>query len=176
LRAYVDKFSHTRFEPMGYTKNPDIRIAKSIIDYIFRWLGLTFLGEGNEVIQQPGANGGGVKAAPSSAKPAAPAAGKPAGQAHATTARSKNGAADDRLPQQTAAAPRATGNGTSQRATTSGLDPQVAQSNGNGMREFSEEFARLQSDAPACDHCGSITVRNGNCYLCYNCGNSMGCS
>jgi ribonucleoside-diphosphate reductase alpha chain len=187
LRAYVDKFSHTRFEPMGYTKNPDIRIAKSIIDYIFRWLGLTFLGEGNEVIQQPGANGGGVRAAPSSAKPAAPAAekpaesaglaaGKPAGQTHATTARSKNGAADDRLPQQTAAVPRATGNGTSQRVPTSGLDAQVAQSNGNGMREFSEEFARLQSDAPACDHCGSITVRNGNCYLCYNCGNSMGCS
>ena len=36
LQAYVDKFSHTRFEPMGHTKNPDIRIAKSIIDYIFR--------------------------------------------------------------------------------------------------------------------------------------------
>ncbi|MEE9601888.1 MAG: vitamin B12-dependent ribonucleotide reductase, partial [Thermoguttaceae bacterium] len=43
LQAYVDKFSHTRFEPMGHTKNPDIRIAKSIIDYIFRWLGITFL-------------------------------------------------------------------------------------------------------------------------------------
>ena len=32
-----------RFEPQGYTKNPDIRIAKSLIDYIFRWLGITFL-------------------------------------------------------------------------------------------------------------------------------------
>ena len=38
------------------------------------------------------------------------------------------------------------------------------------------QFARFQSDAPSCDNCGSITVRNGNCYLCYNCGNSMGCS
>ena len=40
----------------------------------------------------------------------------------------------------------------------------------------SEQFARFQSDAPACDSCGAITVRNGNCYLCHNCGQSMGCS
>jgi len=43
LEVYVNKFSHTRFEPMGHTKNPDIRIAKSIVDYIFRWLGIRFL-------------------------------------------------------------------------------------------------------------------------------------
>ena len=43
LEDYVRKFSHMRFEPQGYTKNPDIRIAKSLIDYIFRWLGITFL-------------------------------------------------------------------------------------------------------------------------------------
>ena len=40
----------------------------------------------------------------------------------------------------------------------------------------SELFADFQSDAPACDNCGAITVRNGNCYLCHNCGSSMGCS
>jgi ribonucleoside-diphosphate reductase alpha chain len=40
----------------------------------------------------------------------------------------------------------------------------------------SEQFARFQLDAPSCDNCGAITVRNGNCYLCHNCGNSMGCS
>src|SRR6185369_10376099 len=43
LEVLVNKFSHTRFEPMGYTTNPDIRIAKSLVDYIFRWLGITFL-------------------------------------------------------------------------------------------------------------------------------------
>ena len=43
LEVYVNKFSHTRFEPMGHTKNPDIRIAKSVVDYIFRWLGIQFL-------------------------------------------------------------------------------------------------------------------------------------
>ncbi len=40
----------------------------------------------------------------------------------------------------------------------------------------SELFAEFQSDAPACDNCGAITVRAGNCYLCHNCGSSMGCS
>ena len=42
LRVLVDKFSHTRFEPSGFTGNPDIPIAKSITDYIFRWLSLKF--------------------------------------------------------------------------------------------------------------------------------------
>src|SRR5690606_8095224 len=43
LEVLVNKFSHTRFEPMGNTTNPDIRIAKSMVDYIFRWMGITFL-------------------------------------------------------------------------------------------------------------------------------------
>jgi ribonucleoside-diphosphate reductase alpha chain len=43
LKALVEKFSHTRFEPSGFTKNPEIPIAKSISDYIFRWLGSKFL-------------------------------------------------------------------------------------------------------------------------------------
>jgi ribonucleoside-diphosphate reductase alpha chain len=43
LQTMVDKFSHTRFEPSGFTKNPEIPIAKSITDYIFRWLASKFL-------------------------------------------------------------------------------------------------------------------------------------
>ncbi len=43
LEVLVNKFSHMRFEPSGFTKNPDIKIAKSVVDYIFRWLGLKFL-------------------------------------------------------------------------------------------------------------------------------------
>jgi ribonucleoside-diphosphate reductase alpha chain len=45
LRVLVDKFSHMRFEPSGFTNNKEIPIAKSICDYIFRWLGLKFLPE-----------------------------------------------------------------------------------------------------------------------------------
>src|SRR5687768_6204582 len=43
LRVLVDKFSHMRFEPAGFTKNPDVPFAKSIMDYIFRWLATKFL-------------------------------------------------------------------------------------------------------------------------------------
>ena len=43
LQVLVDKFSHVRFEPSGLTRNPDIRIAKSIVDYVFRWLASKFL-------------------------------------------------------------------------------------------------------------------------------------
>ena len=41
---------------------------------------------------------------------------------------------------------------------------------------MSQANASLMGDAPACDVCGSITVRSGTCYKCFNCGNSMGCS
>ncbi len=44
LELFVSKFAHVRFEPHGFTKNSDIPIAKSIVDYIFRWLGIKFLG------------------------------------------------------------------------------------------------------------------------------------
>jgi len=52
LRGLVDKFSHMRFEPSGFTKNPDIPMAKSIMDYIFRWLASKFLD--NEAQQEVG--------------------------------------------------------------------------------------------------------------------------
>ena len=43
LEVFVNKFAHSRFEPTGFTKNPDMPIAKSVADYIFRWLGMEFL-------------------------------------------------------------------------------------------------------------------------------------
>src|SRR5881398_660358 len=45
LQALVDKFSHTRFEPSGMTKNAEVRFAKSIVDYIFRWMATKFLSQ-----------------------------------------------------------------------------------------------------------------------------------
>ena len=55
-----------------------------------------------------------------------------------------------------------------------GVAMHIDQNSGVVARE--EQFASFQLDAPSCDNCGAITVRNGNCYLCHNCGNSMGCS
>jgi len=188
LEVYVNKFSHTRFEPMGFTKHADIKIAKSIVDYIFRWLGITFLpgfreankavpvsptdpphagpGEPAETELRPAATkAGGLKAAQGSAKPngangATIALGNGSGNGNGHSpkqAAKRNGAA--------AASPA------HERVATAVLaDALSAQS------ARSEQFASFQMDAPACDNCGAITVRNGNCYLCHNCGNSMGCS
>ncbi|MDQ3070800.1 MAG: vitamin B12-dependent ribonucleotide reductase [Acidobacteriota bacterium] len=54
LQELVDKFSHVRFEPSGMTKNPDVRFAKSIVDYIFRWMAAKFLS--NEAQFRAGVN------------------------------------------------------------------------------------------------------------------------
>ncbi len=55
----------------------------------------------------------------------------------------------------------------------------VVQENGNGhgnTAELSNHLKDMMGDAPPCDNCGNITVRNGSCYRCLSCGNSMGCS
>jgi ribonucleoside-diphosphate reductase alpha chain len=53
LKVLVDKFSHARYEPAGFTNNPDIPIAKSISDYIFRWLGRKFMGKDDKPALDP---------------------------------------------------------------------------------------------------------------------------
>src|SRR6476619_135290 len=67
LQALVDKFSHVRFEPSGMTRNPEIRFAKSIVDYIFRWMASKFLsaeaqfhaGVNGRELDEHGSNNGG---------------------------------------------------------------------------------------------------------------------
>jgi ribonucleoside-diphosphate reductase alpha chain len=154
LEVLVNKFSHTRFEPMGHTTNPDIRIAKSVVDYIFRFLGITFLPGYREA-----SNGKPQKTEDDGTPPNKPSPG--------------NGA----VVYPNAESP-SNGNGTAVDAAV--LDRagviMAEPSDDTAPQNRSEQFARFQSDAPSCDNCGSITVRNGNCYLCHNCGNSMGCS
>jgi ribonucleoside-diphosphate reductase alpha chain len=71
LQALVDKFSHVRFEPSGMTRNPEIRFAKSIVDYIFRWLASKFLSP--EAQFHAGVNGRELdEIGPARAKPAVP--------------------------------------------------------------------------------------------------------
>ncbi len=133
LKTLVEKFAHTRFEPSGFTKNPDIPIAKSITDYIFRWMAQTFLDKRDEH------HDGDHEA------PAAPAA-------------SAASAAPDKSPH-----PAAEPVSSVARAPAA-------------VNRVDAQFRHFMEDAPACDQCGAITVRNGACYRCYNCGNSMGCS
>ena len=79
LQALVDKFSHVRFEPSGMTQNPEIRFAKSIVDYIFRWMASKFLSP--EAQFHAGVNGRELERAGDAAArrrpPTAPAAASP---------------------------------------------------------------------------------------------------
>ncbi len=159
LEVFVNKFAHSRFEPAGFTKNPDIPIAKSIADYIFRWMGMAFIPgyrEANAPPRRPGAD-------ESEPAPAGTPVLKVNGVRSATIADLEHAEAvmGARAYQQAAA------------------QPPVAVSEtplADGLSEQDRQFAHFQSDAPACDNCGALTVRCGTCYRCFNCGNSMGCS
>jgi len=170
LQVLVDKFSHSRFEPSGWTGNPDIPNAKSVVDYIFRWMAIQFI-PGFREANTPNRNLG-------DAKDAAHGGEDPPETHHkaevAVKAEPTTSAADaDRLP--TAIAHRMNGglklNGIAEAAVA-----RAATFAAEGPMVRSQQFAKFQSDAPSCDNCGAITVRNGNCYLCHNCGNSLGCS
>ena len=78
LEAIVDKFSHTRYEPSGFTKNPDIGYAKSITDYIARWMAVKFLGRGREDGREPAPAAATTETARPAALSTAPEAPKPA--------------------------------------------------------------------------------------------------
>jgi len=72
LKIYVDKFSHVRFEPSGWTNNPEIPVAKSVIDYIFRWLGARYISPEYKTVDLGVTNGEGmVEPAPSATVEAA---------------------------------------------------------------------------------------------------------
>jgi ribonucleoside-diphosphate reductase alpha chain len=178
LEDYVRKFSHMRFEPQGYTKNPDIRIAKSVIDYIFRWLGITFLPGYKEatlgVSEKKGSGDGGQGTGSSeTATQPKPVDMKSGGQKEAKPAASTK--ADIPIVNSHA---NGHSNGVSSKvlARAGAALGDVGSDFLEEAGDRNEQFASFQSDAPSCDGCGAITVRNGNCYLCHNCGNSMGCS
>ncbi len=163
LGVYVRKFSHTRFEPMGMTGNPDVPLAKSIVDYIFRWLGIQFLPgyrEANSaqsrVRDEPGAVG---------------EANLPSRATLTNLPETDEPAAS--LPPPTESVLNPTASGAANPASPPGT---VRISESTMRHERHDQFAQFQADAPPCDFCGAITVRNGNCYLCHECGNSMGCS
>jgi ribonucleoside-diphosphate reductase alpha chain len=187
VESLVRKFEHVRFEPSGMTRNPEIPIAKSLTDYIFRWMAMEFV-PGYRAMHAPKRE---KKPVPSS--PALPPAPAPDDESspHMTSSLPPTEAALS--PQSSAPSPKK-GNGHGPR-----IDPDSAKSfdysgedagksshaptpNQGGLRlaliadPLSQQGSELQADAPACDVCGSITVRSGTCYKCLNCGNSMGCS
>jgi ribonucleoside-diphosphate reductase alpha chain len=151
LQVLVDKFSHARFEPSGMTKNPEVRFAKSIVDYIFRWMASKFLSPeaqfraGVNVKEEQAAREQGPEIADQG--PARPAA-RPGATAAGVAAAARSAEGGGRNEAGAAAASRAV--------------PFAAMQN--------------QEDAPPCSTCGSIMIRNGSCYKCANCGTTSGCA
>jgi ribonucleoside-diphosphate reductase alpha chain len=147
LDALVRKFAHQRFEPSGFTKNPEIRNASSIMDYVFRWMALQFIPGYRETMEvarnQPDL------AMPGLLEEIKKNLNRPVPELLSI--------ADDRELVPVKAA----------KAGHSAADRRAA---------ALTQMITNQQDAPSCPNCGQITVRNGACYKCLNCGESLGCS
>ncbi|MGE0827335.1 MAG: vitamin B12-dependent ribonucleotide reductase [Candidatus Binatia bacterium] len=164
LEALVSKFGHVRFEPSGFTKNAEIPYAKSLTDYIFRFLGTRFLpGE-----HQHGAGGEGESELPGSSQGASERAHHPANQGGARA--TFNHASAEPLANGSAAAMTHRGH------PSHGDSLQSAASFVAQHEATTGTTWQSQADAPSCADCGSIMIRNGSCYKCLNCGATSGCS
>ena len=204
IESLVRKFEHVRFEPSGMTRNSEIPFAKSLVDYIFRWLAMEFVPgyrtahaprreKKGSTESGPSPVDSGQLADNSAPSPGTPGEGWGEGQSPET-----------RSPKPDTRADRP-GNGHGPRIEPDAAKPFAYESDADQEQDHTAHFqspesivepppttanlrlqivadplsqqgAELQSDAPACDVCGSITVRSGTCYKCLNCGNSMGCS
>jgi ribonucleoside-diphosphate reductase alpha chain len=167
LEALMRKFAHQRFEPSGFTKNPEIRNASSIIDYVFRWLALQFIPGYRE-------SSSGLRNQPELAMPGL----------HEEEKKKINRPVPD-LPLSDEAeilvqsAPSGgNGNGNGHAPSNGhghGATGQAHHAPGH-VSTLNDSVAHFQLDAPTCPNCGYLAVRNGACFKCLNCGESLGCS
>ena len=162
LEEFVEKFVFTRFEPSGMVEHPNIKSATSIVDFIFRALAYEYLGRNDlvHVLDRPEAMNTGVDEwddIPTSLEydTQSPELSDvrilPKGQKPA-----------ENIPDPQSA---------------NAAKPAAGRMDGSKSLDAVNAAAKsMQSDAPACNTCGHITIRSGTCYKCLNCGNSMGCS
>ncbi|GAA4336018.1 vitamin B12-dependent ribonucleotide reductase [Flaviaesturariibacter amylovorans] len=151
LDEYVEKFVFTKFDPAGFVEHPNIKSTTSIVDFIFRLLGYEYLNRTDlvHVLDKPEVGNTGEE---SWDEPTAKSIEKPELSSVRVVAT------------------------TPQAAKTQKQQPAAVKASSNGLGAVNAAAKSMQSDAPACNTCGHITVRSGTCYKCLNCGNSMGCS
>jgi ribonucleoside-diphosphate reductase alpha chain len=180
LEEYVDCFTFTRFEPQGIVDHPNIKMATSVIDYIFRVLGMEYMGRTDFVQVKPTKDDDVTMELESSA-----ALGR-LDKAKAEETKTKAVKAtspgkdveDAALPIAkvvTAAQSAATASGLQAQGSSAGVVVNISKAK-RATSEVTTQLTGMMGDAPFCDQCGHVTVRNGACYKCLNCGNSMGCS
>jgi ribonucleoside-diphosphate reductase alpha chain len=170
LEALMRKFAHQRFEPSGFTKNPEIRNAASIIDYVFRWLGLQFIPGYREAAlrdrNQP------ELAMPDLADEIKKKVNRPVSDLPLSD---DNDIIVQSAPSAAKGHSHGHGNGNGHghgAAATEQAKPET----GRVVTTLNDSVAHFQLDAPTCPNCGHVAVRNGACYKCLNCGESLGCS
>jgi ribonucleoside-diphosphate reductase alpha chain len=185
LRVLCEKFAHTRFEPSGWTGNEQIGYAKSLMDYIFRWLNLRFL-SGEQLTLFAGL-----------APHATPLPETPT--ILPDVDREEDAASHNQLARLAEEVARRLGQGGgghstgmgSTQAPGGGIAPEIQASGATaatpshgplmqdrGVYHASDAMRSLyeMGDAPSCSTCGAIMVRNGSCYRCMSCGSTSGCS
>ena len=167
LEVFVRKFSYMRFDPEGITGNPEIPFAKSMPDYIMRWLASQFV-EDTDFLEEQGILTAEVRSR-KEAEDAAIGAGNGSGNGAANGGNGGNGNGGNGGAQGAGAATAGDTGGSAVPAASALTDdvPVVP--------------ARLQVTAgaaelgPACDQCGGMMQRTGSCYTCPSCGNNTGC-
>jgi ribonucleoside-diphosphate reductase alpha chain len=160
LETLVQKFSYMRFEPEGITQNPEIPFAKSMPDYIMRWLASRFLDADAQ-------EGLGILTPAVRAKAAAQEAAQSLSSSDTAGPAATSEQSEESAPQASGGngGNGGGGNGGSSAPTSSFTDtPPVVP-------------ARLQGLdlGPACSQCGGMMQRTGSCYTCSSCGNNTGC-
>ena len=188
LEEFVSKFTFTRFEPSGMVNHPNIKSASSVIDYIFRLLAFEYLNRTDLVHVNPEelearakiaadidteTTGGKAIApvAPHVEGPVVPSTPKPG---YTTVDTDKSG-----VTPTASAEPRGGTYMMGEQPAKRGLVVSTPAAKPAASKKDAGSQAHMESmmgDAPPCDVCGHITVRNGTCYKCLNCGNSLGCS
>ncbi|KAA9039332.1 vitamin B12-dependent ribonucleotide reductase [Ginsengibacter hankyongi] len=152
LEEFVEKFVFTRFEPSGMVDHPNIKTTTSIIDFMFRSLAYEYLGR-NDLVHVLD-------------KPEVENLGNEVWDENTPTI-------GNRVPELSEVRVIGSTNG---KAQTKPHRTEHAKKISNGFDAVNSAAKNMQSDAPACNTCGHITIRSGTCYKCLNCGNSMGCS
>jgi len=158
LEEFVSVFTFTRFEPQGSVDHPNIKYATSIVDYLFRLLGMEYLGRTDFLQVQP--------------NPLELEVNKKTGAAPV-----KEEKVVSQPKEETDHKGKGNGNGHSKLTlarATAGDTVEMVQPQGTSAAN--EHLTQMMGDAPFCSSCGHVTVRSGSCYKCLNCGNSMGCS
>ena len=146
LEEFVDTFTFQTFEPRGMVEgHENIKMSNSIIDYVFRALGLEYLNR-TDIVQVP----------PKEVK---------------ETVVTESVQIIEKV-EPTAPVEKTEPVAPVEKTSTSDGTQVVT----NSVDTVQEVLGDMMGDAPACDECGHITVRNGSCYKCLNCGNSLGCS